>query len=278
MNHREGESEELHHNQKKCLICAKGFSFRKKILCCKCDNAFCANHCCKVVATVEGEKIICDGCYHEYRKVKLQEKFSQEIEGLNLELGRVRQACKRVERDFFDKTTEISKFESDSEITVKQLKKWIKKLQKEKNDLNVKLESVKTNESHIKTEYEKSQNDLKIANSEYIDSDTKLEEVKNEFMQVINVRGNLTTQLMDMRAKVEHCLDYEKVTMDLCVRCKEILRKCYQERINGGDRGPDESSMSLYTSQSILDSVREMKESLNVVIVEPEKQPKCSLF
>lgn len=274
MNHREGESDDLHQNKKKCAVCAKGFSFRKKILCCKCENAYCTNHCCKVIATVEGEKILCDACYHDYRRIKIQEKFSQEIEGLNLELGRVRQACNRVERDFFDKTTEIGKFESEVEKNMSLVKKSLKKLQKEEKEVNAKLDIARNNEKQTEAEYEKSQSDLKQANSEFIKSDTKLEEVKNEYMQVINVRSNLTSQLMDMRSKVEHCMDYEKVSADLCIRCKETLRKCYQERVNS-ERGADESSMSLYTSQSILDSVREMKDSLNVVIVEPEKQPKC---
>lgn len=273
MSHREGETDDSHQNKKKCAVCAKGFSFRKKVLCCKCENAYCTNHCCKIIATVEGEKILCDACYHEYRRIKIQEKFSQEIEGLNLELGRVRQACNRVERDFFDKTTEIGKFESENEKNMGVVKKALKKLQKEQKEVNAKLEAVKSSESLIEEEFEKSQSELKQANAEFIKSDTRLEEVKNEYVQVVNVRSNLMGQLMDLRAKVEHCMDYEKVTADLCVRCKETLRKCYQERVNR-EQG-DESSMSLYTSQSILDSVREMKDSLNVVIVEPEKQPNC---
>lgn len=264
--------------QKKCLVCDKGFHFRKKIICSKCENAFCTNHCCKEIATIEGQKQICDACYHEFRKIKLQEKFSQEIEGLNIELGRVRQACKRVERDYFDKTSEINSFESENEKDSKTLHKSIMKLEKELKDLQHKLESSTHNDQVLTEDLQKSSEELKQANNDFLDSDTSLEELKNNVLHVSNVKCDLTEQLMDFRRKVEHCLDYEKVSTELCPKCKEVMKKCYQERINNEDRGPEESSMSLYTSQSILDSVREMKESLNVIVVEPEKQPKCISF
>jgi chromosome segregation ATPase len=264
--------------QKKCSICDKGFHFRKKIICNKCENAFCSNHCCKEIATIEGQKTICDSCYHEFRRTKLQEKFSHEIEGLNLELGRVRQACKRVERDYFDKTSEINLFESENEKISKKLNHSIQKLEKETNDLRVKLESSEKIELALLEDLFKTGEELKQANSDYLDSDSALEELKNNTLHVGNVKCDLTEQLMDLRRKVEHCLDYEKVTSELCPRCKETMKKCYQERITTDDRCPEESSMSLYTSQSILDSVREMKDSLNIIVVEPEKPPKCISF
>jgi hypothetical protein len=117
--------------------------------------------------------------------------------------------------------------------------------------------------------------ELKEANKVFIDADTKLEEIRNSILLTSNTKLNLSEQLFHVREKIKCCLDYEKIGPLLCERCRDSLKKAYSERVNRETSALDESSMSMYESGSILDSVREMKESLNALIVEPEKQAKC---
>ncbi|OMJ67906.1 hypothetical protein SteCoe_34814 [Stentor coeruleus] len=267
--------EESSQTQKKCLLCDKGFHFRKKIVCERCLYAFCSDHCYKEIATVEGTKTICDSCYHKFRREKIQEKISEEIELLNHELIRVKDANKRVERELFEKTSELNSIETEFSAYEKATNKRIERHKAELKDDQEKLHSLETKNNFLTETIKPLNEELSALNEKYQDLDSKKEEIVNNTVLLHNVKSSLFEQLFHVRRKIKFCLDYYKADSVLCERCKEALKRSYDERIERPQDEMDESSVSLYETQSVLDSVREMKESLSLLIVEPESEPKC---
>ena len=271
------QREENHQSSKKCHICDKGFHFRKRIICNHCENSFCGDHCCKEIPSVEGPKILCDMCYHRYRKQKFQERISDEAELLTQELTRAREASKRVERELFDKTAEVNSMETEFSNTESISLKNIHRLQGEVHENSEKITILQAKNTVLSEELQKISQEYKEVNKSYVDSDTQLEELRNNLENVKNIKMGLSEQLLHVTEKIKYCLDYPKTNTMLCDRCQEALKKVYDERVNR-DGELEESSMSLYETASILDSVREMKESLNALIVAPENEPKCIVF
>ena len=272
----DGQKEENHQNAKKCHLCDKGFNFlHKKISCSHCENFFCIDHCCKEIASMEGQKIICDMCYHKFRREKLQAKVSEEIDLLNQELIRVKDASKRVERELFDKTAELNQLENKFGIIEKETLKNKKKHEREIEEYQEKIAILEKNNENIDIDIKKYNQELTDSNKTYGDKDLKLEETKLNIEMVKNIKSELSEQLLHVREKIKYCLDYPRTSDYLCPKCKDGLAKAYSERVNAEPQSLEESSMSLSESMSILDSVREMKESLNDLIVEPEHQAKC---
>lgn len=271
----EEQRQDTHQNTKKCHICEKSFHFRKKIICSHCENSFCTDHCCKEIPSVEGAKTICDMCYHRYRKGKLQEKISEEADLLSQELVRAKEASSRLERDLFNITAELNSVENDFSHSESGAIKTIALIEKENVEMLEKLKVIEKDWVEIEKEGLKVSEELKDKNKKFLEVDSQLEEVKNSLENVKNVKGDLNEQLLHVKEKIKYCLDYPKTTSILCEKCKEALQKAYNERIH---KELEDSSMSLYETTSILDSVREMKESLNALIVEPEHDAKCFII
>lgn len=267
--------EESSQTQKKCLLCDKGFHFRKKIVCEKCFYAFCSDHCYKEIATVEGTKIICDSCYHKFRREKIQEKISEEIELLNHELTRVKDASKRVERELFEKTSELNSVETEFLGYEKPTNKRIERHKAELKENQEILHDLEMKNNALTETIRPLNEELSDLNAKYQDLDSKKEEIVNNTVLIHNVKSSLLEQLFYVRMKIKFCLDYYKADSVLCEKCKGALKHSYEERIQRPQDDMDESSVSLYESQSILDSVREMKDSLSLLIIEPESEPKC---
>ena len=271
------QREQNHKNIKNCHICDKGFHFRKRLTCTHCENSFCSDHCYKEIPSVEGPKLTCDICYHQFRMQKFQERISDEAELLTQELTRASEASKRVEREFFEKTAEVNSMETEFTNTETISLRNIHQVQSEVHENSEKITNLEAKTSELSEELHKIIQDYKEINKNYITSDTQLEELRNSLEMVKNIKKGQSEQLLHVTKKIKYCLDYPNTHAMLCVRCQEALKTVYEERVNH-DGDLEESSMSLYESASILDSVREMKESLNALIVEPEQQPKCTIF
>ena len=266
-------------NSNKCQVCDKTFTLRirKKIACDLCNGAFCVDHCIKEISIKQGEqtfdRIICDRCYQKYKKQECSEALNNEITSLEEELLRAKNAAERVEREIFDKTSNINSLENAFENRKNELS----------HNNKIHNEEIKENEEKIKELeqiYENIEKNLMLRSQELSEAETKyknsyvdIEEIRKNILDVKIKKKQLTDQLITSRQKVRYCIEFPKTNNVLCQKCKDELNKVYQER-TAQDKSLDES-LSVYEFPTALDSVRDMKESLNVLIVDPNNKTKC---
>ena len=101
-------------NSNKCWICGKGFTLKKKHLCKFCSNTVCSEHSSKArrMPGSSEELRICDYCEQEKAKEDIKEEINNEISRLAENTANSKIAIERLDREYFEKTSNLNDAEN----------------------------------------------------------------------------------------------------------------------------------------------------------------------
>lgn len=267
---------------KKCFICSKGFSLRKKHSCKFCWNAVCAEHC-KRTRNKEGfdeAQPICDLCNQEQVKKDLENEMLLEIESLEEELKQARMINDRLERENFEKTANVNKIEIEIEELCEKQGKILKSLENE-------LAGELIQSQGISDLFEKTQNSIEESKAEEETALAKLENSKADLENyakqcniLVETKDGQRQQLERINNKLKGSLSMEQVSKLLCPACTEKLNQAAIKKNTSPSILEDATiSISLVDErQSILESVREYKEILSQQAENPNEESKCLIM
>jgi hypothetical protein len=258
-----------------CSICKKGFRFRKRVVCEDCEISYCSEHCIKEISGIEGLKIVCDTCYQRFLKNKIQQQFAQELEQLKQELMDTKELKKRVERSVFEKTAELSTIENQIYDKEAYTKKKISNQKLEIKYYTDKIYTIEENNKTIDKEIKNSLETLDELDETYKKTDEKLSEITKNLESVKYTKIKLSEEFKTEENKIKYCLEYERINGILCEPCQFIFRQVYNARVQREGQDPNESNLSSYKNPGVLESVRDMQESLNIMTLAPQSEISC---
>jgi chromosome segregation ATPase len=264
---------------KKCYICLKGFNFRKKHICKFCFSAVCSDHCQRSYQKEPGQEAlpICDLCLQSTIKKDLEREIQEDILSLEEELKQAKLINNRLERDHFEKTAQVSKFENSLEALNKEYLQKISELEHE-----LQIEELETKE--IVELYQRTKEKLNGSRKEIQDMDDKtakgnndLENMGKQLENLKETKEGLNQQLFRINEKLKGSLSIEKVEVIVCEPCKTRLSDAARRRREMPSILEDAtiSLSAIEERQSMLESVREYKEILEKQTNNPNEESGC---
>ena len=267
---------------KKCYICLKGFSFRKKHTCKFCFSSVCSDHCQRSFQKDPGQEPspICDLCLQSFIQKEIESEIKSDIESLNEELKQAKLTNSRLERDHFEKTSQVSKLENTIEDMTRDYQSKLAELEH-----TLKTEELETQE--IVELYEKTKKKLQDSRDELSEVDNKTAKAKSELESMAKQHENLketkeglNQQLFRINEKLKGSLSIEKVETIICQPCRDKLTDAARRRREQPSILEDAtiSLSAIEERQSMLESVREYKEILDKQNNNPNEESGCEIF
>ena len=218
-------------NSNKCVVCNKDFSFRKKHFCKFCTNAVCSDHSLKT-REKQGHKDpqrICDNCEQEEAKREIKNEINDEVAKLNEELTNAKEINERLNREYFEKTSNLNEVEKKVLIAETEHNKKIESMKEEfeaqKNSaektkglleiLKKTLENTKGSQQDMIEKIEKSQGEIKVLTNKA----TGLRDKKKEMANEIDL----------ISAKIKQTMPLNDLIGSLCVRCAKKVNESFDK-------------------------------------------------
>lgn len=263
---------------KKCYICSKGFNFRKKHICKFCMNAVCTDHCQKArsVDMFEEAQPICDLCNMEEIKKELLTEIQNDIRSLEDELKASKSVNERMDREYFEKTAQINKLETElSELT--------ETFKDQSETLLSEIEIEEKKKQGLIEKHQKLQEKVKICRNEEVEATQRFQKVNEECENLRRqtdilkeTKDGLNSQLDKINAKLKGSLNVEHVNELLCEPCAGKLTESAKSRRIDAPSVLEDSNISVPDErESIMKSVREYKDILSQQNSRPNDSPGC---
>mmetsp|Transcript_17263 Transcript_17263/g.17205 ORF Transcript_17263/g.17205 Transcript_17263/m.17205 type:complete len:320 (+) Transcript_17263:1-960(+) len=252
-------------NGKKCYVCGKSFTIRRKHICKFCNNAVCSDDSQKtrMMEGFDEPQRICDLCDQEETKKEIDQEIEEEIKQMNAALKVEREANERLNREYFDVTasvnqleTEIQEAKNKYDTKISDLNKQIQAEQEEKEKIREMIEKHKKDiEESIKVE--------KMMREKCVETQKEIEGIDKHIEGMEKTKAEVAEKNEVINEKIKSSLNLEQLKKLLCQRCDKRISEAFHKRIKSNEYvdepypGIDEDRLS------VLDSVREMRQSLH---------------
>ena len=267
---------------KKCFICLKGFNFRKKHTCKFCFSSVCSDHCQRSFQKDPSQEPspICDICLQSAIKKEIELEIKSDIESLNEELKQAKLINSRLERDHFEKTSQVSKLENTIEDMTKDYQLKIKELEHSLQIEELEIKEIVELYGKTKKNLHDSRDELVQVDESNGKAEFELESMMKQVENLKETKDGLNQQLFRINEKLKGSLSIEKVEPIVCEPCKKKMADAARRRREQPSILEDATvSLSVVEErQSMLESVREFKEILEKQNNNPNEESGCGIF
>ena len=244
-------------------------------------NAVCTDHCQKArtVDMFEEAQPICDLCNMVEIKKELMTEIQNDIRSLEDELKAAKSVNDRMDRENFEKTSQINKLEIEISDILTTFNEQSSSLTSD-----IKLEQEKNSE--LKAKHAKLQDlakSSKISENEsgqkYSKAIEECENLRRQAEILKETKDGLNTQLDKINRKLKGSLNIEHVNKLLCEGCNEKLSEAAKNRrIDAPSVLEDASASVIDERESIMKSVREYKDILSQQNSRPSDSSGCLII